>query len=63
MPKHLIVEVRASRAAGASYVGDMLAALDALAFSDETLADVRVARHEAFRMRYFNNIAVSVFPT
>jgi hypothetical protein len=57
------VEVRASRAAGASYVGDMLAALDALTFSDVTLADVCIARHEAFCMRYFNNIAVCVFPT
>ena len=62
MPKHFIVEVRSCGAAGTAYIGDMLTAFNALAFSYMALADVRIARHEAFRMRYFNNIAVSVFP-
>ena len=63
MPKHLIVEVRASRSAGASYVGDMLAALNALAFSDKALTDVCVARHEALCVGDLDNMAVGVFPT
>ena len=62
MPKHFIVEVRSGGAAGTSYICDMLTAFNALAFSDVTLADVRVAGHEALCMRDLNNIAVSVFP-